>query len=149
MMAVEHYDLDRRVFELLQVGAIQKEDFNAWQGAASGIADYVATWGLERFWSMSRSPVLKDGAMPDPREGDKDKQRRYFAWGVARIVLAEVAGAELGIRSDMTTHEFQERLGQLTFNQQVLMSDLLIAIAETIQFWTMRLKDAQQAGMNA
>jgi hypothetical protein len=29
------------------------------------------------------------------------------------------------------------------------MSDLLIAIAETIQFWTMRLKDAQQAGMNA
>jgi len=65
---------------------------------------------------------------------------------VARIVLAEVAGAELGIRSDMTTHEFQERLGQLTFNQQVLMSDLLITIAETIQFWTMRLKDAERVG---
>lgn len=146
MMAVEHYDLDRRVFHRLQAGI---QHLQEWQGAASGIADYVATWGLERFWSMSRSPVLKDGAMPDPREGDKDKQRRYFAWGVARIVLGEIAGAELGIRGDMTTNEFQERLRQLTFNQQVLMSDLLIAISETIQFWTMRLKDAQEAGMDA
>jgi hypothetical protein len=34
----------------------------------------------------------------------------------------------------------------LTFNQQVLMSDLLITIAETIQFWTMRLKDAERVG---
>ncbi|MFS8841896.1 hypothetical protein [Synechococcus sp. W55.2] len=144
-MAVEHYDLDRRVFDQLQKGIEHIQD---WQGAASGIADYVATWGLERFWSMSRSMALLGGAIPDARQGTNE-QRRYFAWGVARIVLAEVAGAELGIRSDMTTHEFQERLRQLTFNQQVLMSDLLIAIAETIQFWTMRLKDAQQAGMNA
>ncbi|MGY2710492.1 hypothetical protein [Thermostichus sp. MS-CIW-28] len=145
MMAVEHYDLDRRVFHRLQAGIQHLQD---WQGAASGIADYVATWGLERFWSMSRSMALLGGAIPAAGQGNNE-QRRYFAWGVARIVLGEIAGAELGIRGDMTTHEFQERLRQLTFNQQVLMSDLLIAIAETIQFWTMRLKDAQQAGMNA
>jgi hypothetical protein len=142
MMAVEHYDLDRRVFDQLHAGVAHIGD---WQGAASGIADYVATWGLERFWSMSRSMALLGGAIPNAGEGTNE-QRRYFAWGVARIVLGEIAGAELGIRGDMTTNEFQERLRQLTFNQQVLMSDLLITIAETIQFWTMRLKDAERVG---
>ncbi|MCS6782535.1 MAG: hypothetical protein NZ482_05070 [Gloeomargarita sp. SKYG98] len=141
-MAVEHYDLDRRVFQRLCEGINHLQE---WQGAASGIADYVATWGLERFWSMSRSMALLGGAIPAAGQGSNE-QRRYFAWGVARIVLAEIVGPELQIRGDMTTAEFQERLQHLTFNQQVLMSDLLIAIAETIQFWTMRLKDAQDAG---
>ncbi|WP_247215191.1 hypothetical protein [Synechococcus sp. C9] len=145
MMAVEHYDLDRRVFDQLHRGIQHIQD---WQGAASGIADYVATWGLERFWSMSRSMALLGGAIPAPGQGNNE-QRRYFAWGVARLVLAEIVGAELRIRGDMTTQQFQERLGELNFNQQVLMSDLLIAIAETIQFWTMRLKDARDADMDA
>lgn len=141
-MAVEHYDLDRRVFTQLNKGA---DHLNDWQGAASGIADYVATWGLERFWSMSRSMALIGGEIPAAGQGNNE-QRRYFAWGVARVVLAEIVGAELQVRGDMTTDQFQERLRNLTFNQQVLMSDLLIAIAETIQFWTMRLKDAKNAG---
>jgi len=48
----------------------------------------------------------------------------------------------------MTTQQFQERLGNLNFRQQVLLSDLLIEIAETIQFWTMRIADAEENNSN-
>jgi hypothetical protein len=37
----------------------------------------------------------------------------------------------------------------LDFNQQVLLTDLLMEIAEAIQFWTMRLKDARESGTTA
>lgn len=138
-MSIKHYDLDQKVFSQLSTGATSLRD---WQGAASGIADYVASWGVERFWAMSRSPVLIGGVTPSATTGT-DEQRRYFAWGVARVVLCEIIGGDLAINNTMTTEQFQERFRNLNFNQQVLLTDLLIEISETIQFWTMRIKDAQ------
>jgi hypothetical protein len=138
-MAVEHYELDREVFTYLQPGIGSIGD---WKGKASGIGEYVASWGLERFWAMSRSPVLKGGGLPDAEAGSSE-QRNYFAWAVARIVLCRIVDNTININQDLTTAQFQERLSQLNFNQQVLLTDLLIEIAETIQFWTMRIADAQ------
>jgi len=60
-MPAMSYDLDQKVFQALKPGIPQLED---WKGAASGIADYVATWGVERFWAMSRSSVLRGGVYP-------------------------------------------------------------------------------------
>jgi hypothetical protein len=140
-MSVIHYDLDQRIFAQLNIGANRLND---WQGAASGIADYVANWGVERFWAMSRSSILRGGITPN-FEAATDEQRRYFAWGVARIVLCQIIGGDLQINDAMTTEQFQERFRNLNFNQQVLLTDLLIEISETIQFWTMRIKDAQEA----
>ncbi|MBK4732286.1 hypothetical protein JJD41_20800 [Oxynema sp. CENA135] len=154
---VEFYELDREVFRLLKKGIDDKrgdEHLDDWQGAASEIADYVASWGLERFWAMSRSQVLKNGKMPDPTD-DADKLPWYFSWSVAREVLCKIVGTELGINYDMSTAEFQERLhgsedsnysNGLNFNQQVLLTDLLMEIAHTVQFWTMRFKDARESG---
>jgi hypothetical protein len=96
---------------------------------------------------MSRSPLLRGGDVPDPNQGTDD-QRSYFAWGVARIVLCQILGQELQINPEMTTQQFQERLGNLNFRQQVLLSDLLIEIAESIQFWTMRIADAEENNSN-
>ena len=138
-MAVASYELDREVFSQLNNGV---NSLKVWKGAASGIADYVATWGLERFWSMSRSPVLLNGELPSHDQGDENKERRYFAWGVARVVLCRVLGNDLGIQANMNTAQFQARLQHLNYNQQILMSEVLIEIADTIQFWTMRLSDA-------
>jgi len=143
-MSVQSYELDKLVFENLQPG---QEQLSKWKGKASGIADYVSSWGIERFWAMSRSPLLRGGDVPDPNQKTND-QPSYFAWGVARIVLCQVLGQELQINSEMTTQQFQERLGNLNFRQQVLLSDLLIEIAETIQFWTMRIYDANQNNDN-
>ena len=138
-MAVEHYELDREVFTHLQreIGSI-----GDWKGKASGIAEYVASWGLERFWAMSRSPVLRGGGLPDAEAGSSE-QENYFAWAVARKVLCTIVDNTININQDLTTAQFQERLSQLNFNQQVLLTDLLIEISETIQFWTMRIADAQ------
>jgi hypothetical protein len=142
-MPVSSYELDKKVFTQLRAGVAS---IDTWQGAASGIAEYVASWGLERFWSMSRSPVLLNGALPAHNQGDENSQRRYFAWGVARVVLCQVLGTDLGIQATMDTAAFQARLEQLSYNQQILMSEVLIEIADTIQFWTMRLRDAQDTG---
>ncbi len=142
-MGIVFYELDPLVFQELQKGINSddlKNTFEQWQGAASEIADYVATWGIERFWAMSRSPVLKGGDIPDANSG-KENQRRYFAWGVARVVLCQIC-LELKIHQEMTTEDFQKRFQDLKFNQQVLLIDLLMEIADTIQFWTMRIKDA-------
>ena len=139
-MPVQSYELDKLVFQNLQSGQQQLRD---WKGKASGIADYVATWGVERFWAMSRSPLLRGGDVPDPNQGTDD-QRSYFAWGVARVVLCDILGSELNIQANMTTEDFQNRFSQLNFRQQVLLSDLLIEISDTIQFWTMRIADANE-----
>lgn len=138
--SVTYYELDREVFDLLKTRVQELDD---WQGAASGVADYVLSWGVERFWAMSRSPILKDGLQPD-KTATSDEGKRYFAWGVARIALCKIVGNDLKIQSDMTTSDFQKRFAELEFNQQVLLTDLLIEIADTIQFWTMRLKDVKQ-----
>jgi hypothetical protein len=140
-MAVDTYKLDLKVFENLQPGQQQLKD---WKGKASGIADYVATWGVERFWAMSRSPLVRGGNLPDPNQGNEE-QRSYFSWGVARVVLCDILGNELNISKDMPTANFQQQFAQLNFKQQVLLTDLLIEIAETIQFWTMRMDDANQS----
>jgi len=100
---------------------------------------------VERFWAMSRSPQLINGVTPDPGTGT-DEQRRYFAWGVARVVLCRIVGRELRLTNAMTTAEFQSRFRDLSFNQQMLLTDLLLEIADTIQFWTMRLKQALDSG---
>lgn len=139
-MGVQGYDLDQQVFQNLQPGQQQLEN---WKGKASGIADYVATWGVERFWAMSRSPQLLGGHVPSSEQGNEE-QRSYFAWGVARVVLCKILGQDLSIRAEMTTEQFQNRFGQLDFKQQIVLTDLLIEIAETIQFWTMRIDDAQE-----
>jgi hypothetical protein len=97
---------------------------------------------------MSRSQRLLGGQLPDAAEGSED-ERRYFAWSVARVVLCKIVGNELGIRENMSTDDFQERFRDLDFNQQVLLTDLLMEIAEAIQFWTMRLKDARESGTTA
>jgi hypothetical protein len=145
-MPVTSYELDREVFNQLNQGV---DSLKVWKGAASGIAEYVASWGLERFWSMSRSPVLLNGELPAHDQGNETDQRRYFAWGVARVVLCRVLGADLQIRANMDTAAFQTRLENLTYNQQILVSEVLIEIADAIQFWTMRLSDAQEAGQPA
>lgn len=136
---VASYELDREVFQLLKDG---KEQLKNWQGAASGIADYVASWGVERFWAMSRSQALLGGEMPDATTGSEE-EKRYFAWGVARVVLCKIVGNDLRIQKTMTTEDFQNCFRDLDFNQQVLLIDLLMEISDTIQFWTMRLKDAK------
>lgn len=140
-MPVQPYELDREVFNLLNPGI---GHLKTWQGAASGIAEYVASWGVERFWAMSRSQRLLGGQLPDAAVGS-DEEKRYFAWSVARVALCKIAGNELGINQKMNTDQFQERFRNLTFNQQVLLTDLLMEISETIQFWTMRLKDAKES----
>ncbi|QIZ72110.1 hypothetical protein [Oxynema aestuarii] len=144
-MPVCSYELDREVFRLLNSGI---EGFDDWQNAARGIADYVASWGVERFWAMSRSQRLLGGQLPS--EGVvSEEERRYFAWSVAREVLCKIVGTELGIDYEMNTDNFQEIFRELDFNQQVLLTDLLMEIAEAIQFWTMRLKDARESGTPA
>ncbi|MDB9315008.1 hypothetical protein PN462_17980 [Spirulina sp. CS-785/01] len=141
-MSVEPYELDREVFNYLQEGV---EQINDWQGAASGIAEYVATWGVERFWAMSRSLRLRGGGVPDSANETDEQKRRYFAWGVARVVLCELVQQELQVKAEMDTQDFQNQFRGLDLNQQVLLVDLLMEIADTIQFWTMRLKDAKDS----
>ena len=140
-MSVTSYELDREVFLLLKPGT---PHLKIWQGVASNIADYVANWGVERFWAMSRSQALLGGQMPTAATGS-DEERRYFAWGVARVVLCKIVGKDLGINETMTTDLFQERFRHLTFNQQLLVTDLLMEISSAIQFWTMRMKDAKES----
>lgn len=141
-MPVSSYELDREVFLQLKKGSNELDD---WQGAASEIADYVASWGVERFWAMSRSPVLRGGAIPEANQGTEE-QRRYFPWAVARVVLCSIVKDDLRIQDTMTTEDFQNRFRQLSFNQQVLLTDLLIEISQAIQFWTMRMKDVKDSG---
>lgn len=141
-MPVVAYDLDREVFRRLNAERGQLED---WKGKASGIADYVASWGVERFWAISRSPRLRGGNLPTATEGT-DEQKSYFSWAVARQVLCQIVGGTLQINANMDTEQFQERFRQLNFHQQVLLSDVLIEISETIQFWTMRIADARDNG---
>jgi hypothetical protein len=148
-MTVQSYELDRWVLDGLNPGAQNLDQLKNWQGKASGIADYVSSWGMERFWAMSRSPQLINGEMPDPNQAGNDESRRYFAWGVARVVLCSIVGPDLQIRANMNTQEFQARFQQLNFNQQMLITELLLEIADTIQFWTMRLKDSLEVHGNA
>jgi len=93
---------------------------------------------------MSRSLKLINGVIDI--DSGTDENRRYFAWGVARVTLCRIISPSLQVNADMTTEQFQARFRQLDFNQQMLMTELLLEIADTIQFWTMRLKDSLQGG---
>ncbi len=140
------YDLDRQILSDLTKGATDKKALKKWQSAASGIAEYVSSWGMERFWAMSRSLKLLNGKMPAKNITPNREERLYFAWDVARVILCRIIGTDLQIQANMTTEQFQKRFQELNFNQQMLMTELLLEIADTIQFWTMRLKDAVQSG---
>jgi hypothetical protein len=148
-MTVKNYELDRWVLEGLRPGATSQEQIKNWQGAASGIAEFVSSWGMERFWATSRSAQQLGGQITDVDGDAEDSNRRYFAWAVAREVLCRIVGNDLQIRADMTTQEFQTQFQRLNFNKQMLLTDLLLEIGDTIQFWTMRLKDTLEAGQQA
>lgn len=140
---VSFYELDQKVF----AGLSEKQDeIENWYGKASGIADYVASWGMVRFWAMSRSLVTKSGK---PTENNQ-KTQNYFAWGVARKVLCEIVGDDLGINmsEDMETMNFQSFFYSLNFNKQVLLTDLLIEISDTVQFWSVRMKEIYDLNKN-
>ncbi len=139
---VESYYLDKKVFNKLKQGETNLEK---WKGRASEIGDYVATWGLIRFWAMSHSNLLKNGQLPDLNNFNKEQgQGRYFAWDVARKVLCEVIGDDFKIEQSMDTKQFQDKLDELSFNEQIVITELLIEISETIQFWTMRFDEINE-----
>ena len=130
-MAVISYGLDKEVFTKLEA---EKQHFKVWKAKASDISDYVATWGVVRFWALSRSKKGKDGK--DELDG-----KSYYAWKVAREVLCLVINHNWGIKSDVCTKHFQSQFYNLDINKQILIAELLIEIADTIQFWTMRFDE--------
>lgn len=139
-MAVEFYELDQRVHQKLAVRSQTPEQHKQWYGKASQIAEYVSSWGMVRFWALSRSQVARGGRNAENQDGEGGEN--YFAWKVAREILCELVGNDLNIQEDLITDVFQQRFYALSFNQQVLLTDLLLEIAETIQFWSVRLKEA-------
>ncbi len=82
---------------------------------------------------MSRSLMLLGGGI---LEGNNipEEEMRYFAWSVARITLCRILGQELQIREDMTTEQLSQRFENLNINQQTLITEMLLEIADTIQF---------------
>lgn len=141
LKCVSFYELDQKVF----AGLSEKHnEIKNWYGKASGISDYVATWGMVRFWAMSRSQVSKGGKSKE----NNGEAQSYFAWNVAREVLCEIVGNNLGIEleegeilKDIETARFHKIFYALNFNKQLLLIDLLIEISETIQFWSVRMKE--------
>ncbi|WP_019488115.1 hypothetical protein [Kamptonema formosum] len=131
--AVSFYELDSKVFEELNN---IKDDIKDWYAEASTIADYVATWGVLRFWALSKSTKSKGG------ENSLDG-KKYAAWDVGRKVLCHIVGSELGIKEDDSTETFRAKFDndKLDMNQQILLTDLLLEIADTVQFWAVRLKE--------
>jgi hypothetical protein len=145
-MSISSYELDKWVLQGLKPGATNLNTLENWQGRASGIAEYVSSWGIVRFWAMSRSLKMLGGKIDIESRTVTDDEKRYFAWSVARITLCRILGQELQIREDMTTEQLSQRFENLNINQQTLITEMLLEIADTIQFWTMRLKDTLQAG---
>ena len=130
-MAVISYGLDKEVFNKLDA---EKQHFKVWKAKASDISDYVATWGVVRFWALSRSKKGKNGR-------DESDGKSYYTWRVAREVLCLVINPSWGIKSDLNTNDFQNKFYELDVKQQILIAELLIEIADTIQFWTMRFDE--------
>ncbi len=136
------HDLDVQVFSRLNEKAKTKEDFDKWKGKASDIVGYVAAWGVIRFWSLSFSPKGKGGTQPSAENFDQN----YYAWQVAREVLCEVVDNDFGLNDQMTAKDFNQHYkDNLTGIQQVILSELLIEIGNSIQFWTMRIADSFEA----
>ena len=132
-MAVIAYGLDEKVLEKLQAATkdLKPDD---WKGKASEISDYVATWGLVRFWALSHSK--------QERGGKKTKDgMSYVSWKVAREVLCFLVGQEFALKPKLDALSFKEKLENLDFEKQVLLAELLMAIGDSVQFWTMRLTE--------
>ncbi len=142
------YEIDSLVFDELEP---YKNTIEHWYGKASEIGDYVANWGVLRFWVMSHSEALHGNAedrqtssQQSQDNGDKQEdQKSYIAWAVARKVLCDIAGTHFDIKEDMDTKKFKEKFydTNLTFNRQILLSELLIEIADAVQFWAVRFKE--------
>lgn len=135
-MPVIPHELDLHVFSKLNKRA-KPNEFDNWKGKASDISSYVATWGVVRFWALSCSQKAKGGQL---HSGD-DFNQNYYAWKVAREVLCTLVKEDIKINQDMNPIDFQETFKNLSDTQQVCLSELLIEIGDTIQFWTMRIKD--------
>ena len=133
-MPVISYGLDREVFQELEKG---RKNLKEWKGKASDISDYVASWGIVRFWALSRSSKEKGGK-------NTSDGKNYFAWEVARKVLCRVIDKSWEIKPGMETEMFQHEFYKLDINDQVLLAELLMEIGETIQFWTMRFSDSAE-----
>lgn len=131
-MTVTYYDLDIKVFSKLNE---QNASIETWYSKASGIADYVASWGMHRFWAMSRSPLAPGGEITT-----KQEELSYFAWDVARRVLCEIVYSDLELDANSSTTDFHATFDGLDMNQQVMVTELLIEISEAIQFWSVRMK---------
>ena len=142
------YEIDSLVFDELEP---HKSTIEHWYGKASEIGDYVATWGVLRFWVMSRSQALHGNAQDrqtssqqsQDRSDKQEDEKSYIAWAVARKVLCNIAGTHFGIAEDLDTKQFKEKFydSNLTFNHQILLSELLIEIADAVQFWAVRFKE--------
>ena len=76
-------------------------------------------------------------------EAKQEDEKSYIAWAVARKVLCNIAGTHFGIAEDLDTKQFKEKFydSNLTFNHQILLSELLIEIADAVQFWAVRFKE--------
>ena len=134
-MPVVSYGLDEKVLEKLQ-SETKGLEAKEWKGKASEISDYVATWGLVRFWALSHST--------QGRGGEKsDDGKSYLTWKIAREVLCFLVGKEFDLKPKIDAVSFKEKLKTLDFEKQVLLAELLIAIADSIQFWTMRLTEKE------
>ncbi|MCB8788993.1 hypothetical protein [Planktothrix agardhii] len=149
-MSIDFYNFDKKVFAKLN-RYTKEEEFKTWQAEASNIAEYIATWGVVRFWAVSRSYEEKEGKAGDGSQKSDDQlypndgKRKFFTWKVARLVLCEVLNKKLEINANLPTQGFNDKFEKLSTNNQVMIADLLIEISYSIQFWTMRIKDSKKS----
>ena len=149
-MSIDFYNFDKKVFAKLN-RYTKEEEFKTWQAEASNIAEYIATWGVVRFWAVSRSYEEKDGKTGNGSQSIDDElypddgKRKFFTWKVARLVLCEILNSKLRIKADLSTQDFNDQFEKISSNNQVMIADLLIEISDAIQFWTMRIKDSQKS----
>ncbi|VEP14888.1 conserved hypothetical protein [Hyella patelloides LEGE 07179] len=136
-MAISLNSIDYEVFKRLEH---RKNDLGNWQGKASEISDYVATWGILRFWALSFK-----------KDEENSSKVSYFAWQVAREVLCQIIDDSWGIDKDTLINEFNEKLYNddpnllnVQTQRQMVIAELLIEIGDTVQFWTNRFKDSQK-----
>jgi hypothetical protein len=151
-MGVDFYNLDNLVFNMLtKHNYTRKDQFEFWQAEASTITDYIATWGVVRFWAVSRSYQSSKGNVEqaieqsDHKLYENDYKRKFLAWKIARLALCEILDRKLKIEPNLTTQEFDKNFTELPSHEQATIAELLIEIGDAIQFWKMRIKDANKS----
>jgi hypothetical protein len=151
-MGVDFYNLDNLVFNMLtKHNYTHKDQFRLWQAEASTITDYIATWGVVRFWAVSRSYQSSKGNVEqaieqtDHKLYENDYKRKFLAWKIARLALCETLDNNFGIEPDLPMKNFDKVFTELSSHEQAIIAELLIEIGDTIQFWKMRIKDANDS----